>query len=104
MAYNCRDRWPGFAEIHNLSQIEAITYDLGEISRYGWNPSNLVLFGKDYKVLLIIENPPLMMVVHFRKKCKWAKFSYRNSKRFLFFLVLSIGLAIAISLIAIISK
>lgn len=88
----------------DLLQVEAITYDLGELSKYGRNPSKLVIFDKDYKELLTIENPPLMMVVHVRKKCQRAKISYYNSKRILFFLVLCSGIAIAISLIAIISK
>lgn len=88
----------------DLSQVEAITYDLGELSKYGRNPSKLVIFDKDYKELLTIKNPPLMMVVHVRKKCQGAKISYYNSKRILFFLVLCSGIAIAISLIAIISK
>lgn len=65
----------------DLSQVEAITYDLGELSKYGRNPSKLVIFDKDFKELLTIENPPLIMVVHVRKKCQRAKISYYNSKR-----------------------
>ena len=33
----------------DLSQVEAITYDLGGLSKYGRNPSKLVIFDKDFK-------------------------------------------------------
>ncbi len=64
----------------------------------------LVLFDKDYKDLVTIDNPPLMMVVHIKKECNKAKVSYYNSKRILFFLLFFIVIAVAISLIAIIAK
>lgn len=86
--------------IIDLKSVNFITYDLGELKQ----PSKLVLFDKDYKELLAIENPPLMMVAHIKKKCYFARVSYYNSKRFLFLLLLYCGIAVVISLIGLIAK
>lgn len=91
-------------KIIDLKSVNAITYDLGELNKYGSNPFKLVLFDKNYNNLITIENPPLIMVFHIKKKCNTAKISYYNSKRIFFFLLLCSGSAVVISLIAMLAK
>lgn len=91
-------------KVVDLREVKAITYDLGEISRYGNHPTLLVLFDNDYNYLISIENPPLSMVLCIKKKCNYASISYYNSKRFLFIILVSIAVAVVLGLMGIMSK
>ncbi len=71
----------------NYDEINGITYDYGDLTKFHTKPSQLVLFDKDYKQLLSINNPPIIMVHLIRRKCKHAKVSYYHNKRFLYFYI-----------------
>ena len=58
-----------------------------------------MLFDKDYKQLLSINNPPIIMVHLIRKKCKHTKVSYYHNKRFLYLLLLINGIVLLISIL-----
>ena len=74
-------------------EIASITYDLGYIfSQFNRTPSQLILFGRDGKQLLVVENPSVIMVHLLRKKCKDSVVYLENKKRILFFLALINGL------------
>lgn len=51
----------------NYGEIVGITYDFGDLTRFGTKPSQIVLFDKEYKQLLSINNPSIIMV-HMIKK------------------------------------
>lgn len=68
--------------------IESIIYDFGDLTKFHTNPSQLVLFDKDCKPLLSINNPSIIMVYKIRNKCKNRKIAYYNNKRFLYLLLL----------------
>lgn len=72
----------------NYDEIIGITYDFGMLKRRKVESSQLVLFGKEYKQLLSINNPSIIMVHMIKKKCKNLKVSYYNNKRFLYLLIL----------------
>ncbi len=72
----------------NYDEIKGITYDYGDLTKFNIKPSQLVLFDKDYKQLLSINNPSIIMVHLIRRKCKYAKVSYYHNKRFLYILLL----------------
>lgn len=88
-------------EIEEISykEIVAITYDYGELTKFNTKPSQLVLFDKDYKQLLSVNNPSIIMVHLIRKKCKHAKVSYYHNKRFLYLLLLINGIFLLISIL-----
>ena len=71
----------------NYDEINGITYDYGDLTKFHTKPSQLVLFDKDYKQLLSINNQPIIMVHLIRRKCKHAKVSYYHNKRFLYFYI-----------------
>ena len=83
----------------NYDEIVAITYDFGNLTRFNIKPSQLVLFDKNYKQLLSVNNPSLIMVYAIRRKCKHAKLSYYHNKRFLYLLLLINGIALFISIL-----
>ena len=83
----------------NYDEIVAITYDFGNLTRFNIKPSQLVLFDKNYKQLLSVNNPSLIMVYAIRRKCKHAKLSYYHNKRFLYLLLLINGIALLISIL-----
>ncbi|MCM1260331.1 MAG: hypothetical protein NC222_05185 [Staphylococcus sp.] len=83
----------------NYNEIVNITYDFGDLTRFNIKPSQLVLFDKDYKQLLSINNPSVIMVHLIRKKCKHAKVSYYHNKRFLYLLLLINGIVLFISIL-----
>lgn len=66
------------------SEIGGITYDYGNLGKFNHHSSQLVLFNKDYKQLLSINNPSIFMVHLIIKKCKHIKVCYYNNKRLLF--------------------
>ena len=78
----------------NYDEIKGITYDFGVLTKFNTKPSQLVLFGKDYKQLLYINNPSIIMVHLIRRKCKHAKVSYYNNKRFLRSFLLTNGITL----------
>lgn len=82
----------------NYDEIGEIIYDFGNIIKFNTTPSQLVLFDKNYKCLLSINNPSIIMVHLIKKRCKHAKISYYHNKRFLylFLLINSISLIIFI--------
>lgn len=55
-----------------------------------------MLFDKDYKQLLSINNPSIIMVHLIRRKCKHAKVSYYHNKSFLYLLLLIKGIVLLI--------
>ena len=83
----------------SLQSVKSIIYDLGLLSRYGETSTKLVLFDANYKMIISIINPPLTMVANIKKKCKTAKVSYDNSKRFVTFLLMSCGISLVICII-----
>ena len=83
----------------NYDEINGITYDYGDLTKFHTKPSQLVLFDKDYKQLLSINNSPIIMVHLIRKKCKHAKVSYYHNKRFLYLLLLINGIVLLISIL-----
>ena len=70
-------------------EITEITFDFGEFSRTHSSPITLTLLGEEYKPLLTVKNPSLIMTHLIEKKCPTAKMTYRNSKRFLYLLGIS---------------
>ena len=83
----------------NYDEIKDITYDYGELTKFNNQPSQLVLFDKDYKQLLSINNPSIIMVHLIRRKCKHAKVCYYNNKRFLYLLLLTNAIFLLISIL-----
>ena len=83
----------------NYDEIKGITYDYGDLTKFNTKTSKLVLFDKDYKQLLSINNPSIIMVHLIRRKCKHAKVSYYHNKRFLYLLLLINGIALLISIL-----
>ena len=83
----------------NYDEIGGITYDFGDLTKFNTKPSQLVLFDKDYKQLLSINNPSIIMVHLIRRKCKHAKVSYYHNKRFLYLLLLINGIVLLISIL-----
>ncbi len=79
-------------EIH-YHEIYAITYDLGDLTKFRNHSSQLVLFDKEFKELLSVNNPPIVMVHLLKRKCQNAKVSYYHGKRFLYLTVLINGTA-----------
>lgn len=93
-------------EVHStiyLKDVYYLTYNFGAIDGQP-SPTELVLFDKEHKYLISIENPPLLMVINIKKKCLNAKITYLNSRRILFFLVSSLVISIIVSLISLIAN
>lgn len=81
------------------NEITSITYDFGYLIRLDPRPSQLVLFDKDFKELLSINNPSIIMVHLLKKRCKNAKISYYNHKRFLYLLALINGIVLLFAIL-----
>lgn len=93
-------------EVHStiyLKDVYYLTYNFGAIDGQP-SPTELVLFDKEHKYLISIENPPLLMVINIKKKCLNAKITYFNSRRIVFFLVSSLVISIIVSLISLIAN
>ncbi len=75
----------------NYNEISYIRYDYGDMDRFNTKPSELVLFDKNYKQLLSVKNPSIIMVHLIRKKCRHVKVSYYHNRRFLNLLLLTNG-------------
>ena len=84
----------------NYSEIANMTYDFGDLTKFNTRPSQLVLFDKDFKELLSIDNPSIIMVYMLKKKCKNAKMSYYHNKRFLYFLAFINGIVLLTAILA----
>ena len=67
----------------NYNSITYITFDFGTLTKFEKHVSQLVLYDKDNKQLLSVNNPSIIMVHMIRKKCKNIKVSWYNNKRFL---------------------
>ena len=83
----------------NYDEIKGITYDYGDLTIFNTKPSQLVLFDKDYKQLLSINNPSIIMIHLIRRKCKYAKVCYYHNKRFLYLLLLINGIVLLFSIL-----
>ena len=81
------------------SVINVITYDFGDLTKFNTKSSQLVLFDKDYKQLLSVNNPSIIMVHLIRKKCRHVKISYYHNKRFLYLLLLINSIFLFISIV-----
>lgn len=81
------------------SIINVITYDFGDLTKFNTKSSQLVLFDKDYKQLLSVNNPSIIMVHLIRKKCRHVKISYYHNKRFLYLLLLINSIFLFISIV-----
>lgn len=81
------------------SDIASITYDFGYLIRHNPRPSQLVLFDKDFKQLLAVNNPSIIMVHLLKKRCKNAKTSYCNHKRLLYLLALINGVVLLFAIL-----
>ena len=84
----------------NYTEIANMTYDFGDLTKFNTKPSQLVLFDKDFKQLLSINNPSIIMVHILKKRCKNSKMCYCHNKRFLYFLILINGIVLLIALLA----
>lgn len=84
----------------NYADIANITYDFGDLTRFNAKPSQLILFDKEFKQLLIVDNPSIIMVSILRKKCKNVKVNYYHNKRFLYLLSLINGIVLLICIFA----
>ena len=82
------------------SEISDITYDFGDLTKYHTKASQLCLFDKDHRQLFLIDNPPIIMVHMIRHKCKTAKMSYYNNKRFLYLAALINGVCFSVFILA----
>ncbi len=83
----------------NYNDIYNITYDFGDLTKFHTRPSQLVIFDKEFKQLLTIDNPSIIMVSLLRKKCKNAKMNYYHNKRFLYLLLLINGVVLTICIL-----
>lgn len=87
----------------SYDEINGISYDFGDLNKFNHKSSQLVLFDKDCKQLLTVNNPSIIMVHMIKSKCKKIKVSYYNNRRFLWLLSLINGIALLISIIVKIS-
>lgn len=55
-----------------------------------------MLFDKDYRQLLSINNPSIIMAHMIKRKCKHTKTSYYHNKSFLYLLLLIKGIVLLI--------
>lgn len=81
-------------------EISSITYDMGDLTKFNTQPSQLVLFDKESKQLLSVSNPSIIMTHMIKKNCKNIKISYYHNKRFLYLLLLINGTVLLISVLA----
>ena len=84
----------------NYNEIANMTYDFGNLIKFNTMPSQLILFGKDFKQLLSINNPSIIMVHLLKKKCKKIKMSYYHNKRFFYLFALINGISLIFSIFA----
>ena len=84
----------------NYSEIANMTYDFGDLTKFNTRPSQLVVFDKDFKQLLSINNPSIIMVHILKKRCKNVEMRYYHNKRFLYFLALINGIVLLITILA----
>lgn len=83
----------------NYDKIINMTYDFGCLTKFNARPSQLVLFDKDFKALLSINNPSIIMVHMLKKRCKNVKMNYYHNKRFLYFIALINGITLLIAIL-----
>lgn len=67
------------------SDINSITFDFGSLDKFNAQKMQLIVWGNDWKELLIINNPSLIMTHMLKTKSK-VSFNYLNEKRGLFIL------------------
>ncbi len=84
----------------NYEKIFAITYDFGDLTKFNTKPSQLVLFDENYKQLLLVNNPSIIMVHMIRRKCKNIKVIFYHNKIFLYLFALLNGIVLFISILA----
>lgn len=82
-----------------FNKISSMTYDFGCLEKFNARPSQLVLFDDDFKELLSINNPSIIMVHILKKRCKNLKMDYYHNKRFLYLIALINSIALLISII-----
>jgi len=78
----------------NYSDVNTVLFDLGKTGRMSSRPMELILLGDKNKELLSITNPSLLMTHMIKKKCPGAKRTYQNSKKFVWYLILSVVIGI----------
>ncbi len=78
----------------NYSDVREISIDLGSTGRMSSRPMSLTLLGEKRKMLLSVTEPSIMMMHKIKKKCIFAKISYRNSKKYIWYLVASSLIAV----------
>ncbi len=83
----------------NYAEIAGISYDFGDLIKFGTKPSQLVLFDKNYKQLLSVNNPSIIMISMIRKKCRNIEVNYFHNERFLYLLALINGIVLAFSIL-----
>lgn len=83
----------------NYDEIAGISYDYGNLIKFDTEPSQLVLFDKNYKQLLSVNNPSIIMISMIRKKCRSIKVNYFHNERFLYLLTLINGIVLAFSIL-----
>lgn len=71
--------------------ISHIDYNFGEVSRYKFQSSEIILYNHRGFPMLTIKNPSLIMVYKIIRHCKGKKINYKNAKSILkFYLYLDI--------------
>ena len=78
----------------NYSDVREVSIDLGYMGRMSSRSMELRLYGEKRKLLLSVTDPSMLMMHKIKKKCIFAKISYRNSKNFLWYLVASTAISI----------
>lgn len=82
------------------TEIAGLTYDFGDLSKFNARPSRLVLFDENYKPLISINNPSIIMVQKLKNKCKHVTPSYDHNKRFLYLFAGINGICLVLSILA----
>ena len=81
------------------TEVAGLTYDFGDLLKFHTKPSQLVLFDRNFKSLISINNPSIIMVQSLKYKCKNAMLNYDHSKRFLYLFALINGIGLVLSIL-----
>ncbi len=69
-------------------EITSITFDLGTLDKFNAQKAQLIIWGNNFKQLLVVKNPSLIMI-HILKIKSQAPITYLNQKRISFILGLT---------------
>lgn len=80
----------------SYSDVKEVSIDLGSTGRMSSRPMELRLYDEKHRVLLSVTDPSMLMMHKIKKKCVFAKTSYINSKKYIWYLVASTAVAVFI--------